>query len=129
MGICTFIIFWKNIGDEYNAPCSILITRKEQKASLFRRTLTFAIPKMFPKPEPQTQTVLNLFARWMVPPWNVNFKLSQTSPADQTKYNFIMIRLFHFQLFFPGGQVRGQAQKQNRRLKVHSGHVLYIQCD
>ena len=42
--------------------------------------------------------VLNLFARWMVPPWNVNFKLSQTSPADQTKYNFIMIRLFHFQL-------------------------------
>ena len=73
--------------------------------------------------------VLNLFARWMVPPWNVNFKLSQTSPPDQTKYNFIMIRLFHFQLFFPGGQVRGQAQKQNRRLKVHYGPVLYIQCD
>ena len=60
MGICTFIIFWKNIGDEYNAPCSILITRKEQKASLFRRTLTFAIPKMFPKPEPQTQTFIVL---------------------------------------------------------------------
>ena len=73
--------------------------------------------------------VLNLFARWMAPPWNVNFKLSQTSPADQTKYNFIMIRLFHFQLFFPGVQLRGPMQKQNRRLKVHSGHVLYIQCD